>query len=43
MGLVVQAPSMPLEIVSLPIPEPNLLVHPNPISSIGAPSGSGPL
>src|SRR5215467_11188634 len=41
-GLLVHAPSRPLVIVSDPFPLPNLFFHPNPCSSILAPSGSGP-
>ena len=34
--------SMPLLIVSPPLPLPKLLFQPRPCSSMGAPSGSGP-
>ena len=42
MGVGVQAPSKPLVMVSAPFPDLKEFFHPNPISSIGAPSGSGP-
>ena len=41
-GLGFQAPSMPLVVVSPPLPVPWLLIQPRPISSMGAASGSGP-
>jgi hypothetical protein len=41
-GVVVQAPSRPLVIVSGPLPLPKLFFQPRPCSSMGAPSGSGP-
>ena len=41
-GFAVHAPSNPLVIVSLPLPEAYELVQPNPISSKLAPSGSTP-
>src|SRR5580765_6949292 len=41
-GLLVQAPSRPLVIVSPPLPLPNLFFQPRPCSSMPAPSGSGP-
>ena len=41
-GVVVQAPSRPLVIVSPPLPVPKLFFQPRPCSSMGAPSGSRP-
>src|SRR5437016_3036746 len=41
-GLLVQAPSRPLVIVSAPLPLPKLFFQPRPCSSMVAPSGSGP-
>src|SRR5436190_11681889 len=41
-GLLVQAPSRPLVIVSPPLPLPCLFVQPRPCASTGHPSGSGP-
>src|SRR5215813_13164073 len=41
-GLLVQAPSRPLVIVSPPLPLPNLFCQPRPCASRSAPSGSGP-
>src|SRR5688572_16646060 len=41
-GLLVQAPSRPLVIVSPPLPVPYLFFQPRPWSSTGVPSGSGP-
>ena len=40
--MAVHAPSRPLEIVCAPFPLPNEFFQPRPISSIAAPSGSGP-
>src|SRR5205823_10105129 len=39
-GLLVQAPSRPLVIVSSPVPVPKLFFQPRPCCSIGAASGS---
>ena len=41
-GFAVHAPSKPLVMVSLPLPDPKELDQPNPISSSDAPSGSVP-
>src|SRR3954468_22603246 len=41
-GLLVQAPSRPLVIVSGPLPDLNLLIQPKPCASMPAASGSGP-
>ena len=41
-GVGVHAPSMPLVVVSTPLPVPKLFFQPRPICSMGAPSGSGP-
>src|SRR5438067_11842245 len=41
-GSLVHAPSMPLVIVSAPLPLPKLFFQPMPCASRGAPSGSGP-
>src|SRR5579863_10522771 len=41
-GVLLQVTSGPPVIVSLPLPVPNLLCQPKPISSMGAASGSGP-
>ena len=42
MGVVVHAPSNPLEIVCSPFPDPKLFFQPRPCSSIAAAAGSGP-
>ena len=42
MGLVVQAPSRPEEMVSSALPLPAEFFQPKPCCSMGAPSGSGP-
>src|SRR5664280_2512548 len=42
MGVGVQAPSSPLEMVSSPLPVPKLFLQPRPMSWRGAASGSGP-
>ena len=39
---MVQGPSIPLVVASLPTPEPCRLFQPNPICSNGEPSGSAP-
>ena len=41
-GVVVHAPSSPLEIVNSPEPVPKLFFHPRPCCSMGAASGSRP-
>ena len=41
-GVEFQGPSIPLEIVSSPLPDPKLLFQPSPIFSIALASGSGP-
>src|SRR5918993_5871509 len=42
-GLLVHAPSRPLVIAWGPLPLPCLFFQPSPCSSMGAPSGSGPI
>src|SRR5678816_1075159 len=41
-GVCDQVTSGPPVIASLPLPVPNLLIHPRPCASRAAPSGSGP-
>ena len=41
-GVGVHAPSMPLEMVSSPLPVPMVFFQPKPCCSSGAASGSGP-
>ena len=41
-GVGVQAPSIPLVIVSAPLPVPYWLIQPRPLPCTGQPSGSGP-